>query len=158
MVVLLAAQVLVLNQVHLLGYISPLIIGYMIVCMHFGTSRVVALLWGFAIGFIFDVFTNTAGLGSAACTLIAMIQPPLLRLFAPRDSAENFVPTYRTIGVWSYIAYTVILMFVLHAVFYLLDAFTLADWQLTLYSVLGGTLMSSVLSLLSELLVRTKKE
>lgn len=158
LVLLLLVQVLVLNQVNLLGYITPFIIGYMMVCMHFGTSRIAALLWGFSIGFIFDIFSNTAGMASAACTFVAMIQQPLLGMFAPRDSAENFVPTFSTIGIWSYSLYTIILTFVLHAVFYLLDAFSLADWQLTLYSVVGGTIVSSLFSIVVELLVRKGKE
>lgn len=116
------------------------------------------LLWGFFIGLVFDTCNNTAGMASAACTLVAMIQQPLLDKFAPRDAADNFVPTFQTLGAWNYSFYTFILMFVLHAVFYLLDAFSLADWQLSLYSVVGGTLVSSVLSIFIELLVRGRKD
>lgn len=155
---LLTIQVLVLNQVHILGYITPLLIGYMLVCMHRGTSRVVTLLWGFTTGLIFDTFSNTAGMASAACTMVAMIQQPLLEKFTPRDAVENLVPSFQTIGVWNYLLYTLILMFVLHAVFYLLDAFTLVDWQLTLYSVAGGTFVSAVLSVFVELLVGGSKK
>lgn len=158
MVVLLFTQVLVLNQVHLLGYITPLLIGYMMVCFHQGTSRIAALLWGFAIGLTFDMFSNTAGMGAAACTLVAMIQQPVLKMFTPRDAVENFTPTFQTLGFWSYLSYVFMLMFTLHATFYLLDAFSLADWQLTLYSIAGGTLVSSILTLFVELLVRPRKE
>ncbi|MBQ0022735.1 MAG: rod shape-determining protein MreD [Prevotellaceae bacterium] len=157
MLALVACQVLVLNQVHLLGYITPLLLGYMMVCFHRGTSRVVTLLWGFTIGLIFDIFNNTAGMASAACTFVAMIQQPLLNMFAPRDAAEDFVPTFNSLGFWSYLSYTLILMFVLHAVFYLLDAFTLSDWQMTLYAIVGGTLLSCLITFFVELLVRTRK-
>ena len=153
---LLFFQVLILNQVHLLGYITPLLIGYMVVCFHRGTSRIEMLLWGFAIGLTFDMFSNTAGMGSAAMTLIAMIQPSLLTLFTPRDASEDFTPTFRTLGFWTYLLYVFILMFVLHAVFYLLDAFTLVNWQLTLISIGGGTLLATVITVFVELLVHPK--
>lgn len=154
--VLLFFQVLVFNQVHLLDYITPLMIGYMVVCFRRGTSRVGMLLWGFATGLTFDMFSNTAGMGASAMTLIAMMQPSLLTLFAPRDSAEDFIPTFRTLGFWTCILYVFILMFVLHGVFYLLDAFTLVNWQLTLFSIGGGTLMATILTIFVELLVHPK--
>lgn len=158
MVALLAVQVLILNNVHLFSYATPLLIGYMLVCLHTGTSRVAALLWGFAIGLCFDMFSDTAGMASSACTLVAMIQAPTLAMFAPRDANEDFVPTYRSLGFWTYSLYVFVLMLVLHGVFYLLDAFSLSDMKLTLLAVLGGTALSTVLVLITELLVRTRKD
>ena len=154
--ILLFLQVLILNQVHLLGYITPLMIGYMVVCFRRGTSRVGMLLWGFATGLAFDMFSNTAGMGSSAMTLIAMMQPSLLTLFAPRDAAEDFTPTFRTLGFWTYLLYVFTLMLVLHGVFYILDAFTLANWQMTLLSIGGGTLMATIITVFVELLVHSK--
>lgn len=153
---LLLFQVLVFNQIHLLGYITPLMIGYMVVCFHHESSRVGMLLWGFALGLVYDMFSNTAGMGASAMTLIAMIQPSLLKSLAPRDAVENFTPTFHTIGFWKYLLYVFILMFVLHGVFYLLDAFTLANWQLTLLSIGGGTLMTTIIIIFVELLVHHK--
>ena len=155
--ILLLFQVLVFNQVHLLGYITPLVIGYMLVCFHRGTSRVSLLLWGFTIGILFDMFSNTAGMGAASCTLVAMVQPILLDFFLPRDAAEDFTPSLQTIGFWSYSLYVLILMFILHGAFYLLDAFMLADWPLTLISIAGGTVLTTILTIFIELLVRSHK-
>lgn len=157
MVTLLAAQVLVLNNVHMFGYATPLLIGYMMVCLHSGTPRVSALLWGFAIGLSFDMFSNTAGMAASACTLVAMIQRPVLGFFEPHDAGENFVPSYRSLGFWTYTLYVTILMFVLHCVFYMLDAFSLSNIKLTMMAVLGGTLLSTVLVMIAELLVRKNK-
>ena len=154
--ILLFFQVLILNQVHLLGYITPLLIGYMVVCFRSGTSRIGMLLWGFSMGLAFDIFSNTAGMGASAMTLIAMIQPSLLTLFAPRDATEDFTPTFRTLGFWTYLLYVFILMFVLHSVFYLLDAFTLVNWQLTFLSIGGSTFMATFITIFIELLVHPK--
>ena len=62
--ILLLFQVLVFNNIHLLGYITPLVIGYMVVCMHRNASRIAVLVWGFVIGLLFDTFSNTAGMGA----------------------------------------------------------------------------------------------
>ena len=155
--VLLLFQVLVFNQVHVLGYITPLMMGYMIVCFHQGTSRSSILLWGFVTGLLFDIFSNTAGMASASCTLIAMLQPSLLTAFIPRDATEEFTPSLYTLGFWKYLLYVLILMLILHGAFYLLDAFTLANWQLTFLSIGGGAVLATFLIFFIELLVRSRK-
>lgn len=155
--VLLLFQVLVFNQVHLLGYITPLVMGYMIVCFHQGTSRSSVLMWGFITGLLFDIFSNTAGMAAASYTLIAMFQPPLLSIFIPRDAAEEFTPSFHTLGFWKYLLYVLLLMLILHGAFYLLDAFTLANWQLTLLSIGGGAVLTTLLIFFIELLVRSRK-
>ena len=94
LILLLLFQVMVFNHIHLFGYITPLVIGYMVVCMHRNTSRTEILIWGFVIGLIFDMFSNTAGMAAGSCTLIAMIQPVLLNMLAPRDSADDLTPSF----------------------------------------------------------------
>ena len=154
--VILSFQVLVFNHIHLFGYITPLVIGYMMVCFHQGTSRMELLLWGFTTGLLFDIFSNTAGMASAACTLVAMTQPKLLSMFTPRDASDTIIPTFKTLGFWNYILYTTLLMSILHGTFYLLDAFTLVDWQLTLLSIIGGTIAATIIIFFIELLVRPR--
>ena len=60
-------------------------------------------------------------------------------------------------GFWNYILYVILLMVVLHGCFYLLDAFTLSDWFITLLSIAGGSVLSTLIILFFELLVREKK-
>lgn len=156
--ILLFFQVLAINNIHLMGYITPLVIGYMLVCFQRGSSRTGLLLWGFVTGFLFDIFSNTAGMASAACTAVAMIQPVLLNMLAPRDSADNITPSFTTFGFWNYFFYVLLLMLVLHGVFYLLDAFTLVNWPLTVLSILGGTILTTVIIMFIELLVRSRRE
>ncbi|MBO7568858.1 MAG: rod shape-determining protein MreD [Bacteroidaceae bacterium] len=157
LLILLLSQVLVFNHIHLLGYITPLVIGYMVVGFHRNTSRTEILIWGFIIGLLFDIFSNTAGMAAASCTMIAMIQPVLLNMLSPRDSAEDLIPSFSTLGLWRYIFYVFLLMLVMNGCFYLLDAFTLVDWQLTLISIVGGSLFTTLIIIFIELIVHVRK-
>ena len=139
LILLLLFQVMVFNHIHLFGYITPLVIGYMVVCMHRNTSRTEILIWGFVIGLIFDMFSNTAGMAAGSCTLIAM------------------TPSFHTLGFWNYIFYVLLLMLVLHGLFYLLDAFTLANFLLTLISIIGSTVLSTLIIVIMEFLIRPRK-
>ena len=64
LLILIVLQVLVFNNIHLFGYITPLVIGYMVVCFHRNTFPTEILIWGFVTGLIFDIFSNTAGMGT----------------------------------------------------------------------------------------------
>lgn len=155
--IVLVCQILILNNIHILGYITPLILGYMILLFHKGTGRVEILLWGFATGFLFDIFSNTAGIGAGSCTLLAMIQPKLIELFTPRDAAEDFTPGFKVMGFWHFMFYISIGMLIQHTMFYALEAFTIHNWQLTLAAIGGGTLIATCISIIFELLTKTKE-
>lgn len=157
MMVVLVCQILIFNNIHILGYVTPLMLGYMILLFHKESGRIEMLLWAFFTGLIFDMFSNTAGIGSASCTLLAMLQPKLVEMFTPRDAAEDFTPSFKTMGLGRFIIYTIICMLILHTVFYALEAFTISNWQLTLAAIGGGTLISTFITIIFELLTKNKE-
>lgn len=156
MVLLLALQISIFNQIHVGGYVTPLLIGYMLVCFQNNVSRIGLLVWGFLTGILFDTFSNTAGMAAASCTLLAMMQPKLLKLFATFDANDIFAPNIQTMGLWRYLSYAFVCMLVLHTAFYALDAFTLRNWQLTLVAIGGSTVMATLLCLFTEMFVRRR--
>lgn len=122
--ILLAAQVLILDQVHPWGYGAPLICSLIVITLPMGTSRSAALLWGFCVGFVADIFAGTAGISSAALTFIALIQSPLLGLMAPRDSEEELHPSFSTMGRWNYLQFIALLLLLHHLVYFALEGFS----------------------------------
>lgn len=157
MVIILAVQVLLLNNIHLFDCITPLLIGYMIVYSRRGAQRIAMMLVGFVVGLVFDMFSNTWGMGAASCTLLAFLQPSLLGIFTPRDAADDFEPGMHSMGVWLYAAYLFTSMFVLHAAFYVLEAFSVADWQMTVLAIFGGTILSTAIFFISELITSNQR-
>ena len=155
--ILMVVQIAVVNHIHLWNYATALIIGDMVVRFHVGASRIGILLWGFVTGLVFDMFSDTMGVCMASMTFLAMVQPVLLRLFKPRDVSDDFTPTIKSMGLWLYIPYLIFSMLALHASFYMLEAFSLANWQLTLVAIGGGTLMSTVILLFVEIMINNSK-
>lgn len=121
---LLLIQVLILDQVHPWGYGAPLICSLIIITLPLGTSRSEALLWGFGVGFIADIFAGTAGISSAALTFIGFIQPPLLELMVPRDSEEELRPSFSAMGRWNYLQFIALLLLLHHLVYFALEGFS----------------------------------
>ena len=139
--IVLLVQVLVLNNVHILGVVTPLLLVYPILCFHRGAMRVSLLLWSFSFGIIYDMFSDTWGMGMFTNTLLAFIQPGLLNLFSPHD--EDDEETECTL--------------IYHTVFNLLNAFNVSSIIYTLIAIGGGTLLSLVIIFFTELIIRKRR-
>lgn len=157
MVLILLVQLVLLNNIHLFGYVSPVVIAFMTMNFRRGSSRIGLLLWGFATGFFYDLFSGTMGMGMFTATLLAMLQPFLLALFTPRDAADDMVPSMYEMGMHRYLLYTFFSMLLFHTVYYLLDAFMLANLCLTVIAIGTGTLLSfAILALFQSMTRRTE--
>jgi rod shape-determining protein MreD len=155
MALILGVQLLLLNHIHLFGYATPVVLAYLTLTMRRGTSRVAMLLWGFCIGLLYDMASNTMGMAMATCTLLAMLQPVLLKLFAPADAPEDMRPTMRSMGARPYLLYALFTMLLFHIVFYALDAFTLSNWPVTLMAIGCSTVMAFLFVVIVQLLTNS---
>lgn len=154
---LLLLQVLVLDQVHPWGYGAPLLCPLLVITLPLGTSRSEALLWGFGVGFIADIFAGTSGISSAALTFIAFIQPPLLELMVPRDSEEDLHPSFATMGRWNYVQFIALLLLLHHVVYFALEGFSyfhIADIAISM----GVSYVASLLLIILAEYVRNPKK
>ena len=121
---LLLVQVLILDKVHPWGYGAPLLCPLIIITLPLGTSRIEALLWGFGIGFVADIFAGTSGISSAALTFIAFVQPSLLELMAPRDADEQLHPSFSAMGRRNYLQFIFLLLLLHHVIYFALEGFS----------------------------------
>ena len=124
MVVILAAQMLVFNHIHLFGYATPLPYVFLLLTFSLGTERWSILLWGFFCGLLADITSLTPGVGAAAMTLTAFVQPPLLALMVPKDAPEHLRPGYATMGFRSYFYYTALLTFLFTFTYFVILSFS----------------------------------
>ena len=111
------AQAMVLGRIHLFGVATPLLYVYFVTQLPRNYPKWASLLWGFMMGLLVDIFSNTPGMASASLTLIAAIQPYYLELFVPRDAAENLRPSLAALGPVKY-SYYVIPLVLLHCLMF----------------------------------------
>lgn len=146
MLMLLALQVLVLNHMSFWGMGTPMIGVLLLAYMPMNTSRTCAMLWGFAMGLLTDIFAGTPGMGSAAMTLTAVVRPALLDMQAPKDAVEDLVPTYHSMGTWSHVRYVFTLFLVHHATYFLLECFSVSHIELAGMHLLASLATSLLLA------------
>lgn len=145
--ILCLVQALILNQIHLFGVATPLLFVYFVITFRRNYPKWAILVWCFLMGICVDIFANTPGVAAGSLTLVGAIQPYLLEVFTPRDSAEDMPPTIRTMGVAKYVYYASLLTLILTLTFFALEAFSFFNWQQWLWSMGSSFLLTIVLVL-----------
>ena len=150
-----AAQILILNHMHLFGVAIPLLYVYFVITFHRNTPKWAILLWSFALGLAIDVFSNTPGLAAGCLTLIAIIQPYLLELFIPRDSIDELNVSVKVLGWGNFTIFSTVLTLVFCLAFFAVEAFTFYNWVHWLICAGSSAVLTLILILAIES-VRTK--
>jgi len=143
-IVLILAQVLVLNNIQFLGFINPYIYILFIISLPVSLPRWFTLILAFAMGILIDVFSNTLGMHAAAAVLIAYARSFIIKLFTSIDEGNNPTPSFHTFGVGAYIKYIFVMVFLHHATLFYLEVFSFAHFWLILFK----TLLSSTITIL----------
>jgi rod shape-determining protein MreD len=143
--VLLLAQVLVLNHIHLFGCATPLLYVYFVISFQRGYPRWAILLYSFLLGLCLDIFSNTPGVATTSMTLLGFLQPYLIELFMQREDDENFQPAISTMGPAKFFYYSLLLTLVYCVVFFALETFSFFNWLQWVLSVVGSFVLSELL-------------
>ena len=139
---LLLIQVLILNNIHLFQVATPLLYVLFVITFRRGMPKWMILTYSFLLGLLLDIFTNTPGLAAGTMTLIAVIQPYLLEMLTPRDSAENMRVSASTMGFSKFVTFSAILVGIYCVVFFALEAFNFFDWQMWLLRAVSSALLT----------------
>lgn len=151
LVLLVLLQVLILNRINLFGYVTPILYIMLILKFDSGMSRGSILLWGFFIGLSVDIFSNTLGMHAAAATLLAMLQPTLIKLFITVDRRDIVKPSLMTMLKGQFFGYILLASFIHHSIYFLLRTFSLDDWAILIAKVVFSSLLTTVLIFVLEL-------
>ena len=147
-ILLLAAQVLIFNNINLFGYINPY--PYLLFVMLFPVNgnKYSILIASFLLGYAMGLFTNSGGVHAAACVLLAFLRPYIFR-FSFGVSYE-----YQTVKIndvltperFSFIFVSVI---VHHFCLFLLEVFSYNS----IWDVLLRTLLTTLFTVITSILI-----
>ena len=131
-------QVLVLNQMHILGYATPFLYIYFILKLNTRISRNALMLWAFTLGLLVDMFGNTPGMNAASATFLAFSRTSILRLVTLRDMDEGFRPSVRSLGLSSFSRYIFLSCSLFCSVLFLIDTFSFYDLPVLCLKILSS--------------------
>jgi hypothetical protein len=142
-VLLLAAQILIFNNMQFLGYISPYPYILFLILYPVNGNRYGLLLSAFVLGLLLDSFLNSGGVHTTACITLAYFRPAFFK-FSFGVSYE-----YQTIKIndrltperFSFIAISVLLH---HVILFILETFRFSFF----FDILLRTIFSSIFTIL----------
>ncbi|KDN54785.1 hypothetical protein [Flavobacterium seoulense] len=147
-ILLLALQIIVLNNMTFLGFIMPLPYILFIILYPVNSNKSALLVSSFFLGLIMDMFSNSGGIHATACIMLAFYRPYLFK-FAFGVSYE-----YQTIKLndsltperFSFILLAVVIH---HFTLFILEAF-----QVTfILDILIRTLLSTLFTIISCIII-----
>ena len=146
--VLVLAQVLVFNHICLFNVGVPMVFIYLIVRLPVTLALTWVLTIGFFLGLIVDVFSDTYGMNAVACTVLAMIRRPVLRLYVPREEdLTRPEPSMLSLGAGVYMKYLLTLTLIYCALIFTIEAFTFFNPLQLLLRIIFSTLLSMIIML-----------
>lgn len=146
--ILLLAQVLVLNHIHLFDCATPLLYVYVVLLFRRNYPRWGILLVSFLLGLLVDIFSNTPGVAAASMTFLGFLQPYVLAMFLNRDSDEDLQPSMKSLGFAKFFYYAAVLVVMYCAIFFTIETFSFFNGLLWLECV-GGSAMLTILLILA---------
>ena len=159
-IILVLFQVFILNNIEINGYINPYFYVYFILLLPFETPKWLLLSSAFLIGLSVDIFSNSIGINSAACVLIAFLRPGLINtLTSKREFETGIKPGIKDLGFAWFFNYSLILVFIHHFALFFLEVFSFHFFWFTFYQVLASSGLSVLLIIFSQYLFsyRTKE-
>ena len=136
----------------------PLIYPLFILLLPFELPVWAALLIGAFTGFTVDSLMNTGGMHAAATILIAYLRPNVLTALLPRamDDYTGQSPNVKNMGWAAFLTYAAFLILLHHAVYFLIEMWSLSNMLLLLLKIIASAL-TSMLFVIAYLLLFTRQ-
>ena len=124
-VVLVVAQILLVNHIRLGGYVHPYIYLIFVMLLPLNTPGWQLLVAGFGIGLVIDLFMGTLGMHAGATTLMAFCRPAIIRIVSGSQKLEmNREPTINHVGFPWFLRYTICMVIVHNFTYFMLEGFS----------------------------------
>ncbi|MCK9164072.1 MAG: rod shape-determining protein MreD [Bacteroidales bacterium] len=154
-----AFQVFILNGMHFVGYINPIVYVWFILMLPTNTPKWAVLLLSFSMGIAVDIFAGYIGLHCAILTFIGFIRPLFINIFfSGKEIESNLRPSIAEMGLSNFLPYLAILVFIHHFLYFTFEIFSFAEFFKTLLRITISSVSTILIILLLDfLLFRQKK-
>lgn len=140
-------QVLLVNNLHFMGVVNPCIYILFLIALPAEVNKLWQLVIGFATGLVLDIFCNSMGVHTLACTTLMFARPYLIGWLVQEDERLVGTITADSLGWETFIKYVVFFTIGHHAMVFLLSAFTFHAFWLTLIQIVASSLLTILLIL-----------
>lgn len=127
-ILMLFAQVLICNHIALFNVAVPIVFIYFIIRLPINLGNGVLFTLAFFLGLMVDIASDTPGVNSLACTLLAAVKRPVYYAYVTRDDKTvNLTPSINTLGIGTYCKYLVTMVGIYCFLAFTIEYFNFAD-------------------------------
>ncbi len=127
-ILILAVQVLILNNVNLFGFVEPLLYVWFILFMPYNCPKWLVLTASFLLGFCVDVFSAQVGFHTAVSVFTAFIRPVFTGIFAPnQDTNSENNPSASDMGFVKFLVYVSIMTLIHVSLLIIVETFRINE-------------------------------
>ena len=157
-ILLILIQILICNQFMLFGVAIIIIYIYSILTFRIDMSVSAVMTLAFSGGLIVDIFSDTLGINSMSCLLLAVMRKPIFYAYVPKDDRSKcVVPSTNDIGFANYAKYVFTCIGLFCIIIFSIEYFNYINiLDILLYSVCSAIASSVVVLGLDALLVSKK--
>lgn len=124
-VLLVVAQVLLVNHIRLGGFVHPYIYLIFVMLLPVNMPGWQLLLSGFGIGLVIDLFMGTLGMHAGATTLMAFCRPSIIKLVSGSLKFDSIrEPNLSQLDFLWFLRYTLCMVFVHNFTLFMLEGFS----------------------------------
>lgn len=146
--ILIVTQVIVFNHISLFGVAVPLVFIYVIIRLPITLSLNWMVTIGFFLGLVVDIFSDTYGMNAMACTILAILRRPILRLYVPREEdLTRPEPTMMSLGTAVFLKYLLTTTLLYCSLIFCIEAFTFFNPLRLALRIVFSTLLSMIIML-----------
>ena len=144
--ILILLQQIIFNNINLFGYINPLMYILFIIYYPIKNNRILFIFMSFCLGLTVDIFSDTLGLHSASCLVLAYLRPIILKISFGLAYIHQVIK-FQNIGFKNRLIYLTLSTITHNFVIFSLEIFSLTNFIYLLQKVLLTALFTVFLGL-----------
>ena len=145
-VIIVLVQVTVFNHLVLFGVAVPMFFIWWLLRLPLTLNANWALTCGFLLGLTIYIFSDTLGMNSLACTIIAALRHPVLHLYFPREEdLTDPEPSFKTLGPAVYLKYLITLTVIYCTIYFMIEAMSFFNPIKLIMCITGSSILTFVL-------------
>ncbi len=117
------------------------------------------LTWAFLSGFIVDLFSDTPGVNSLSCILLAVVKRPVLYAYIPKDDrTKDIQPSLANLGFAAYAKYLLTMSVIYCFMVFIIEYFSFGDVKEIVIMASSSSVLTFGLLLGIDSLMVTKRD
>lgn len=157
-VTIMLLQILVCNHIALFNVAIPIVFIYFIIRLPISLNTSFLLTLSFLAGFIIDIFSDTLGVNSLACTFLAVLKKPVFFAYVDKDDrTKDLLPSVATLGIGTYSKYLFSMIIIYCLLVFSIEYFNFANVKDIVILSASSCTLTFIVLLATDCLILSKR-